>query len=411
MVGRGAPSSIITGYDTVDSLLRFPSYSCFTPQATDDHWNIVDHSNRVGIMASVEFRGELTLNSSDLYHYTRSKRSSIQSLRRAYPRLPTLRSNSKRYSSVDTPCQDWIFSSATNVHVAIDKSAFKTFTPFDTYVLTVGSQRQISVEGIGAIDLTLRCKPGSRDKKTISLEDVLYIPTWPCNIFSDVYLHPVHDYEHRWSNSSLLINHVSGGKSKPWGYTESFHGLDRLILARKPVGRSPIQDDPDREVWSINVNWPRSQRDAWEFYVRKEFQRRAAELDAEIMIRESDRLSKSIASSAELLALKNTGKETNQFLKSGSPPSTSKTMVHSGSPEVLRGNRGVEAKSIGAKTTLQQLSENTTISKGPRDRIASLRGTLRGRKGSLKGLFGGRAVDKENATPGEDYRDALPSTV
>lgn len=213
-------------------------------------------------MASVEFRGELTLNNLDLYQYTKSKHSSIQSLRRAYPRLPTLRSNSERLSSVTTPCYDWILSSATNTHVAIDKSVFRTFTPFETHVLTVGGQRQVQVEGIGAVDLALRCKPGSRDKRIISLEEVLYIPTWPCNIFSDVYLQPAHAYEHRWVKDSLLINQVSGGKSKPWGYTESFHGLDRLVLARKPQGRSPIQDDIEREVWSVNVNWPQSQRDA-----------------------------------------------------------------------------------------------------------------------------------------------------
>lgn len=115
-----------------------------------------------------------------------------------------------------------------------------------------------------------------------------------------------------------------------------------------------------------------------------------------------NRLSKTKTSSAELLALKNVNQEPNKNLKSGSRPATSKAVVQSKSRDALGGEARRDAESIGAQLTLQKISENiNNTSNSPRNKIASLRGTLRGRKGSLKVLFGGRAAGKENMAPVE----------
>ena len=53
------------------------------------------------------------------------------------------------------------------------------------------------------------------------------------------------------------------GKLRYWGFTEDFCGLERLVLAKEIGGRSPMLEDKDREVYSVNVSWPQGQRDRW----------------------------------------------------------------------------------------------------------------------------------------------------
>jgi hypothetical protein len=175
------------------------------------------------------------------------------------------------------PCYDWIFSSASNVHVAIDRSSFKTYAPFKSYVLTVSDYRQIPVLGIGTVDLDLRRKKGSRQCHTITLENVLHVPSWMCNVFSDVYFEPVAgngEFEHEWGREGVqFMKRKEGDKLRTWGYTEEFSGLDRLVLARSVKGRSPMAEDAGREIFSVNLNFPQSQRDRWERVLEREERR------------------------------------------------------------------------------------------------------------------------------------------
>ena len=64
------------------------------------------------------------------------------------------------------------------------------------------------------------------------------------------------------------------GELRTWGFTEEFCGLERLVLARTLKGRSPMLDDPDREVFSINVKWSQGQQDRWEVFVEEQERRR-----------------------------------------------------------------------------------------------------------------------------------------
>lgn len=200
---------------------------------------------------------------------------------------PTVSDHAPRRSSVYSlppaaypkkkPCYDWIFSTASNVHIAVDRSAFKNYTPFRSYVLAVADQRQVTVKGIGTVELKVRRQAGSKDTHRVILENVLHIPTWLCNIMSDVHFVPAPDFEHNWSEFGVNFQQQKDGKWKPWGYTENFCGLDKIVLAKYTHGRSPMLEDKDREVFSVNITWPQHQRDKFGMLLDEQ-QRRFAEL-------------------------------------------------------------------------------------------------------------------------------------
>jgi len=161
-------------------------------------------------------------------------------------------------------CHDWIFSTASNTHIAIDRASFKTYVSFTSYVLTVSDQRQVVVKGIGSVELKIRRAAGSRESHTIQLDNVLHVPDWLCNIFSDTYFTPERAYEHTWNQFGVNFFRKEEVYFRPWGYTENFCGLDRLVLAKNPQGRSPMLEDPEREIFSISLNFPQSQQDKWD---------------------------------------------------------------------------------------------------------------------------------------------------
>ncbi|KIW92870.1 uncharacterized protein Z519_06719 [Cladophialophora bantiana CBS 173.52] len=231
-------------------------------------------------------RGDLpppTIQPSSFYYTHYHKRATSYG-------LPAKKPKSKQ-------CYDWIFSTASNVHIAIDRAAFKTYVPFKSYVLTVSDQRQVPVRGIGTVELKLRREPGSRENHTIVLENVLHVPDWLCNVISDIYFVPASHYEHTWTE--LGVNFFVRDKDifKPWGYTENFCGLDRLVLSKNHQGRSPMLEDPDREVFSVSLTWPQSQKDKGDNIaaeemkqdakrVKKAFEKKHAEDEAKGLKRE-----------------------------------------------------------------------------------------------------------------------------
>ena len=176
-------------------------------------------------------------------------------------------------------CYDWIFSTASNVNIAVDRSSFKTYIAFNSYVLTVSDQRQVVVRGIGTVELRLKREPGSRDNHTITLHNVLHVPDWICNVFSDVFFFPASRYEHTWTEFGVNFFVQDKEVPKPWGYTENFCGLDRLVLSKNHNGRSPMLEDPDREVFSVNLTWPQSQQDKWNNLVSMQIKRDAERIE------------------------------------------------------------------------------------------------------------------------------------
>lgn len=190
------------------------------------------------------------------------------------------------------PCYDWIFSGASNVHVATDRISFKTYTEFKTYVLTIGEHRRVPVKGIGTVELRIRCQPGSKDWHTTTLDNVLHVPSWLCNIFSDIHFMPLQAWEHEWGDLGVRFLRREGGVLRSWGFTESFRGLDKLVLAKTRQGRSPMLEDKDREIFSISVTWPQNEKDRWEAQLlsEQEEQREKAEREMESVAQKYDEM-------------------------------------------------------------------------------------------------------------------------
>jgi hypothetical protein len=184
-------------------------------------------------------------------------------------------------------CHDWIFSAASNTHVAIDRASFKTYVSFTSYVLTVSDQRRVAVRGIGSVEIKIRRAAGSKESHTIHLENVLHVPDWLCNIFSDIYFTPEKDYEHTWTQFGVNFFKQEEVHFRPWGYTENFCGLDRLVLAKHPQGRSPMLEDPDREIFSISLNCPQSQKDKWNDVHAAEIRKEATKYEKYLLNKKS----------------------------------------------------------------------------------------------------------------------------
>lgn len=182
------------------------------------------------------------------------------------------------------PCYDWIFSSASNVHIAIDRSSFKEYVSFKSYVLTIADQRQVAVKGVGTVELKIRRHSGSKESHRILLQNVLHVPGWFCNIVSDVQFFPARQFEHEWTDFGVNFHYNDGEKWRPWGYTENFCGLDKLVLSRNLQGRSPMLEDRDREVFSINVMWPQGQRGRWDELIAQEERKEAEMYEAKMRL-------------------------------------------------------------------------------------------------------------------------------
>lgn len=190
------------------------------------------------------------------------------------PRITTKGRHETPTQLASVPCHDWILSSASNVHVAIDRSTFKTYSAFKSYVLTVSDGTPVKVRGIGTVELKIRRQPGNKESHYITLENVLHVPKWICNIFSDVYFEPIDAFEHTWTEFGVSFLKKEDNSLKYWGFTEGFLGLERLVLGKKFHGRSPMLEDTDREVFSVNLTWPQGQRDKWELHLAAEEKKR-----------------------------------------------------------------------------------------------------------------------------------------
>ncbi len=97
-----------------------------------------------------------------------------------------------------------------------------------------------------------------------------------CNVFSGIYFERGNgQFEHTWGKEGVqFMKRKDEGELRTWGFTEDFCGLERLVLARNLKGGSPMLDDPDREVFSINVKWSQGQKERWEVFVDEREMRR-----------------------------------------------------------------------------------------------------------------------------------------
>ena len=157
---------------------------------------------------------------------------------------------------------DWICSSSSNVHVATHRDWFTSFTAF-TSTITSGS-KTYALEGVGDVTLDVRRMVGAAAKaaknkamvnSTIILRDVLYVPTFLCNVIGE----PVkQDYSVSVGVDKLLMDKNTGRGVGLLERNEA--GLTKVILKGQAKGQSSFRKD---DVAEISVTWADGERKKW----------------------------------------------------------------------------------------------------------------------------------------------------
>ncbi|KAK3616936.1 hypothetical protein LTR56_025618 [Elasticomyces elasticus] len=158
---------------------------------------------------------------------------------------------------------DWIWSSTSNVHIANHRDWFTTFTPFSS-IITDCSGTSHAIEGIGDVTLEVRRMVGAAAKaaknkamvnSTIVLRDVLYVPTFTCNVLGE----PVRqDYDVSIGVDKLLTDKNTGRGVGLLERNEA--GLTKMILKGQAKGLSSMNKDESGE---ISATWSDGERKKW----------------------------------------------------------------------------------------------------------------------------------------------------
>jgi hypothetical protein len=155
--------------------------------------------------------------------------------------------------------KDWIWSGDSDVHVANHRDWFTTFTPLSSTVSNGGET--YAVEGIGDVTLDVRRMVGPAAKaaknkamvnSTIVLRNVLYVPTFACNVLGA----PVkEDYDVSIGVDKLLMDKNTGRGIGLLERNEA--GLTKVILKGQAKGTSSFKKD---EVVTISVKWSEDEK-------------------------------------------------------------------------------------------------------------------------------------------------------
>ncbi|CAJ2504627.1 Uu.00g120210.m01.CDS01 [Anthostomella pinea] len=153
---------------------------------------------------------------------------------------------------------DWIWSSYSNVHIANHRDWFTPFTPFSSTITSTsdhGNETHI-VEGRGDVSLEVRRMVGPAAKaaknkamvnSTIVLKDVLFVPTFGCNVLGE----PVRrEYDVSIGVGKLLMDKSTGRGVGLLERNEA--GLTKVILKGQAKGQSSFEGG---EGGDICVTW------------------------------------------------------------------------------------------------------------------------------------------------------------
>lgn len=149
---------------------------------------------------------------------------------------------------------DWVFSNASNVHVATHRDRFTAFTEFKTE-LTNGFE----VLGIGDVELEVKThenRKGRKSHRTLILRDVLLVPKCVCNILGAAIQN---EYAVQYGSGCGLKDKRTG---RSMGLLDRAHFM-KLWLVGHSRGTSSL--DPDTLYW-INAMWSDSERVRWELH-------------------------------------------------------------------------------------------------------------------------------------------------
>ncbi|KAK3674369.1 hypothetical protein LTR78_005838 [Recurvomyces mirabilis] len=157
---------------------------------------------------------------------------------------------------------DWIWSSTSNIHVANHRDWFSTFTPLAS-TISRGSESHV-IEGIGEVSLDVRLLLGAAAKaaknkamvnSTIVLRNVLYVPTFRCNVLGEPV---IEDYSVSIGVNKLLMDKNTG---RGLGLLERNEaGLTKVILKGQAKGQSSFKKE---DVSEVSVKWSDEEKKKW----------------------------------------------------------------------------------------------------------------------------------------------------
>ena len=151
----------------------------------------------------------------------------------------------------------------------------------------------MAVEGIGEIELPVKTHPtrnGSNSQGTLTLVDVLYVPSAKCNIIGN----PLLDTCEVDLKSGTVTKIINFRTEKTVGLLDEFK-VWRLRLRGQSPGQSSLDEE---ENTKIQVTWPKEQRDKWHKA------KRGSVLSSGTPASESQTSSSQRASSASTVAVK-----------------------------------------------------------------------------------------------------------
>ena len=82
------------------------------------------------------------------------------------------------FVSTNITLNSWLADSATSSHICNQKKAFTSFTPIQKYIIGIGDT-EVKCEGKGTVYIK-----SQKANVTMCLENILYVPTAPNNLFS-----------------------------------------------------------------------------------------------------------------------------------------------------------------------------------------------------------------------------------
>ena len=150
---------------------------------------------------------------------------------------------------------DWVFSNNSDVHVANHRDWFTSYIPFKTKL-----DSGCKIEGIGDVELAVETHPsknGDHRQRTIVLSDVLYAPTFTCNVIGGPIIDTYDVQLHFGSGRGELVNLQDGSCMGLFDAPKLF----RLRLR----GQDSTQTSLDRaSPYYIRANWTNRVRALWE---------------------------------------------------------------------------------------------------------------------------------------------------
>ncbi|KAI0548484.1 hypothetical protein F4679DRAFT_585475 [Xylaria curta] len=161
----------------------------------------------------------------------------------------------------------WFWSGDSTAHACTDKDLFKEYTKFTSKVFcwSLNGYRELSVQGIGIIELGIQNRPGVSDKtpqRILRLVDVLHVPDLTINVIA---AHPEVDHwispkinSYIYDNDKNLVAYFPVNQSRLFG--EPSDSVNHLLETSEQSAMSLIEPyvSLDRPIGSMaeSSNYP-----------------------------------------------------------------------------------------------------------------------------------------------------------